>query len=82
VRRVHAGRVGQRQQAGLHRVVELAGHFFRSPTPRGGQIGPADIADQQRVPVSTPYGATSSRAAQTTTLIDSGVCPGWPGTPT
>jgi len=68
--------VGQGQYLVVQRVVEAAGQGVGGEPDRGHQIGPAHIADEQRVAGQHPHGSGSSRCSQTTTDTDSGV---WPG---
>ncbi len=49
MRRVHAGRVGQRQQLRAEAVVQLLGELLARASDRRQQIGPPDVADEQRV---------------------------------
>ena len=49
VRRVHERLVGQGQQLGVQRVVEQRAELLGGPAQRRAQVGPADVADEERV---------------------------------
>ena len=76
VGREHLGRVGQREQPLVQRVVELAGELVGRDADRGEQVGAADVADEQRVAGEHAVGRAVGPFGYTTMLIDSGVCPG------
>ena len=70
---VHLGGVGQREQLRVQRVVELAGQLVGGHAHTGQQVGPADVADEERVAGEHRGGRASSARSYTTMLIDSGV---------
>ena len=49
VRRIDEAVVGQRQELGLQRVVEQAAERRGRPAEGAAQVGPPDVADEQRV---------------------------------
>ena len=49
VRRVDEGRIGERQQLAVQRVVQQIAELRCRPAEGGPQIGTADVADEQRV---------------------------------
>ena len=74
---VHPGGVGQGEELVVQRPVQAVGRAGRLVQPdRGEQVGPADVADEQRVAGQHRPRRASSGCSHTTIEIDSGV---WPG---
>ena len=71
---VHPGRVGQRHQLVVQRVVELAGQLVAGEADRRQQVGSADVADEQGVAGQHAVGDRRRRRARRPRCSSTQVC--------